>query len=120
VIYLGILFCIAIMGGIISVAFNKKSGFSTRVASLIALALMVLAIIICLVIAFTDNTVVVDESVLIVGAPVEAKKTGNDNTMVLLLLIIFLVAFFVTIAILAMKENRKTGIKKQGSISSIW
>jgi quinol-cytochrome oxidoreductase complex cytochrome b subunit len=118
-IYLGILFCLALLGGVISVAFNKKSNFPTRVASLIALALMVLAIIICLVVAFTDHTVAVDESVLIVGAPLEVKKTGNDNTMILVLLIIFLIVFFVAITVLTIKEHKKINVKKQDSLSSI-
>jgi amino acid transporter len=116
-VYLGILISIGIMGAIISMAFNKKSNFATRVASLIALALMLLAVIICLVVAFTDNTVVVDESVLIVGAPVEEKKPGNDNMMVLFLLVIALVVFFVVVAILAMKEHRKVNQKVQDSLS---
>jgi ABC-type dipeptide/oligopeptide/nickel transport system permease subunit len=119
-VYLGILFSIGIMVGVISVAFNKKSNFITRIASLIALALMVLTIIICLIVAFTDNTVVVDESVLIVGAPVEATKTGKDNTLILLLFIIFLVAFFVTVTVLALKEHKKINAKKQNSINSVW
>jgi len=112
-IYLGILFCIAIMGAVISMAFNKKSNFATRIASLIALALMIITVIICLVVAFTDNTVAVDESVLIVGAPVEVKKAGGDNTMVLSLLIFFLVGFFVVITVLAIKDHRKLNAKKQ-------
>jgi quinol-cytochrome oxidoreductase complex cytochrome b subunit len=118
-VYLGILFCVAIMGGIVSMAFNKKSNLPTRIASLIALALMILAIIICLIVAFTDNSVVVDDSVLIVGAPVEVKNADSDNTMVLLLLVIFLIVFFVIIAIFSLKEHRKINAKKQDSLSSI-
>jgi len=118
-VYLGILLSIAIMAGVISIAFNKKSNFATRVASLIALALMVITIIICLVIAFTDDKVAVDESVLIVGAPVEVKKTGRDNLLVLILLIVFLIAFFVVIMVLALKEHRLMNAKKQNNISSL-
>jgi len=117
--YVGILLSIAIMGGIISMAFNKKSNFATRIASLIALALMVLTIIICIVIAFTDNTVAVDVSVLIVGAPVETKKLGKDNMMIMFLLIILLVLFVAVIAILSMREHRKLNPKKQNDISSL-
>jgi membrane associated rhomboid family serine protease len=119
-IYLGVLISIGIMAAIISMAFNKKSSFTTRVASLIALGVMILAIIVCLIVAFTDNTVVVDASVLIVGAPVEVKKTGNDNTMVLFLLIIFLIAFFFFFLVFAMKEHRKINSKTPDSIISIW
>jgi amino acid transporter len=117
--YVGILLSIAIMGGIISMAFNKKSNFPTRVASLIALALMVITIIICLVVAITDNTVIVDESVLIVGAPIEAKKPDSNNFMVLFLLIIFLVGFFVVTSVLAIKEYRKLYPKKEDVIDTI-
>jgi len=112
-IYLGILLSIAIMGAVISMAFNKKSSFAVRIACLIALGLMLLTIIICLVFAMTDNKVVVDESVLIVGAPVETKKAGSDNLMVLFLLIIFLVAFFVVVTVLAIKEHKKLNAEKQ-------
>jgi len=117
--YVGILLSIAIFSGVISMAFNKKSNFATRVASLIALALMVLTIIICLIVGFTDNKVVVDESVLIVGAPVETKKTGKDNMLVLILLIIFLVLFVVVIAILSIKEHRKLTSPKQNDNKSL-
>jgi NADH:ubiquinone oxidoreductase subunit 4 (subunit M) len=116
--YLGILLSIAIMGAVISMAFNKKSSFAVRIASLIALALMLLTIVICLVFALTDNKVAVDPSVLIVGAPVETKKTGNDNLLVLLLVIIFLIAFFVVIAVLAIKEHKKINAQKQGAVDN--
>jgi len=116
--YVGILLSIAIMAAVISMAFNKKSTFAVRIASLIALGLMLLTIMICLVIGMTDNKVIADESVLIVGAPVETKKTGSDNIMILLLLIIFLIAFFVVIAVLAIKEHKKLNVKKQDSIDS--
>jgi len=106
-LYLGILLGIGIMGGIIFLAIDKKSTFIVRVASLIALGIMILTIIICLVMVFTDNRVPVDESVLIVGAPAEVKKGNTQNIWVLLLLIIVLVSIFLTIIILAMKENRK-------------
>jgi len=118
-IYLGILLSIAIMGAVISMAFNKKSSFAVRIACLIALGLMLLTIIICLVFGMTDNKVVVDESVLIVGAPVETKKAGSDNLMILFLLIIFLVAFFVVVAVLAIKEHKKLNADKQGNTDSI-
>jgi quinol-cytochrome oxidoreductase complex cytochrome b subunit len=118
-VYLGVLFCVGIMAAIISLAFNKKSNLPTRIASLIALALMVIAIIICLVVAFTDNSVIVDESVLIVGAPLEVKKSGSDNMMILLLLVIFLIVFVVVVAVLAMKEHKKLNAPKKDSLDSI-
>jgi len=118
-VYVGILLSIAIMGGVISMAFNKKSNFATRVASLIALGLMMLTIIICLVIGFTDNKVAKDESVLIVGAPEVVKKPDKNSMMILFLLIIVLVGFFAVIAILSLKDHKKINANKQDSADSI-
>jgi len=112
-IYLGILLGIGIMGAIVFMAVDKKSTFIVRVASLIALGVMILTIIICLIMVFTDNRVPVDESVLIVGAPSEVKEGSKHNVWVLLLLIIVLVSIFLAIIFLAMKENRKH-ISKSG------
>ena len=103
----GILIGVGIITGMVYLALNKKSDFVTRLASLIALGIMFLTIVICVFLIFTDNRVPVDESVLIVGAPVEVVKKGNDNTMELILLIIFLIGMFSVIAFLAMKENRR-------------
>jgi heme/copper-type cytochrome/quinol oxidase subunit 2 len=64
-------------------------------------------IIICIFIVFTDNTVPVDESVLIVGAVAEAEETGGSNIWVMLLLIVVLIIVFAVIAFFAMKENKK-------------
>jgi amino acid transporter len=95
------------MGAMVYLALDKKSNFATRVASLIALGIMILTIAICLFLIFTDNRVPVDESVLIVGAPVETVKDENNITMELLLLVIFMAGIFTWIVILAMKENKK-------------
>jgi len=117
-VYLGVLLGIGIISAMIYLALSKKSNFTTRLASLIALGLMFLTIVICLFMIFTDNRVPVDESVLIVGAPVEVVKKGNDNTMVLLLLIIILLGIFSLLIFLSMKENKKhskdTTNSKQG------
>lgn len=105
-----------IMFAMIYMALNKTSNFSVRIASLIALALMIITIIICVIFVFTDNRVPVDESVLIVGAPVEVKTEKNNNTMALALLVIFLIGVFILITILSMRENRKHIKKKDGAI----
>ena len=106
-IYLCVLIGIGIIGFMIYLAVDKKSNFPTRVASLIALGIMILSIIICLIIIFTDNRVPVDESLLIVGAPVEVSPDSGGNFWVLLLLVVFLLGIFTFIIVHAMKENRK-------------
>jgi len=111
-VYLGILLGISIMAAMIFLALNKKSTFSIRIASIAAIFLMVLTIIICLVLALTDNRVPVDESVLIVGAVPEPPEVNSTNVMVLTLLVIVLVVFFILIALFSVHEHRKGFPKK--------
>jgi len=106
-IFLGILFGLIIMGIMVYMALNKKSPFNLRVASLAALALMILTVIICLFIIFTDDRVPVDESVIIVGAIQETQEQSGSNIIILLLFIVFLAGLFITIAYFSMKEQRK-------------
>jgi len=121
-IFFGIVLGVCLMGGMVYMAVDKKSNFPTRVASLIALAIMILTIIICLFIIFTDNTVPVDESVLIVGAPVEVKETNTNDIFIMMLFIILLIAMFVVIAVVTMKEHKKSllKVKGNGASSSKW
>jgi len=107
-IYLGVLLGVFLMAAMIYMALDKKSNFATRVASLIALAVMILAVIVCLFIIFTDTTVPIDESVVIVGAPKETKQVNNNDIMVLMLLIIFLVILFGFVVYFTMKEHKKS------------
>lgn len=114
-IYLGVLVGLCIMVAIIRLAVDKDSNLPTRIAALIAFALMVITIIICVIIVFTDNRVPVDPSVLIVGAPVEVKEKGNNNFWLIFLLIIFLISVFSVVVFLAMKENKKQAHKSDNN-----
>ena len=106
------------MGAMIYLAVDKKSNFQTRLVSLGALAAMILTVIICLFIIFTDNRVPIDPSNLIVGAPVEVKE--ENNIPALLFSIIFFLALFLVIAFLAMKEHKKHAPKKGEVIFSVY
>jgi cytochrome bd-type quinol oxidase subunit 2 len=106
-VFFGVILGIGIMSGMVYLALDKKSSFQIRIASLIAIAIMMATVILCVFIVLTDNRVPVDESVLIVGAPVEVKQTRSGNTMVLLLLVIIMVVICILLAILSMHENRK-------------
>jgi len=99
------------LAAMIYLALDKKSSFVIRLASLGAIALMFIALIICIIIIVSDNTVPIDPSTLIVGAPppVKEKKT---NLFPIILTIVIMVALFVYIAVLAMKENKKNQTKK--------
>jgi len=110
-ILVGTIIGIITLAAMIYLALDKKSSFVIRLASLGAIALMFIALIICIIIILSDNTVPIDPSTLIVGAPppVKEKKT---NLFPIILTIVILVALFVYIAILAMKENKKNLPKK--------
>jgi len=108
--FFAVLIGIIIMGAVSYLALDKKSTFLVRMVSLAALALMILSVIICLVIVLTDNRVPVDESYPIIGPPPETapKEENNGNLLVLLFSILFLVALFVIITVLTMRENKKS------------
>ena len=105
------------MAAMIYLALDKKSNFQTRVASLAALAIMIITVIICLIIILSDNTVPVDPSTLIVGPPVETSE--DNNIMALIFSIVFMLVLFVIIAILARREHKKSLTPKNNSGYSI-
>jgi len=117
-IYFGFALAIGILGGTIYMTFDKKSDFHTRLAGLIALGVMLLTVIICLFIALTNNTVPVDDSVIIVGAPVVTKKDTSGNIMPLALSVILILIFYATIFFLALKEHKKNVPKKKTEAAS--
>ena len=114
-IFFGIVIGIVIMAAMIYLAIDKKSNFQTRVASLIALAVMILTVIICIILILTDTAVPFDPSTLIVGAPVEVQD-DNTNIIGIILPIIFLLAMFAVIVFLAMKEHKKHLTQKKDKV----
>ena len=107
-ILFGGLFAVVLMGAVIAMALNKKSNYRVRVASLIALAVMILTMLICLFIVLTDNRVPFDESVVIVGVPPETNEVSRSNIIILLVLIVFLLGLFGVIVYQSLKEHRKS------------
>lgn len=116
-IFIGVLIGVIIMSAMVYMALNKKSNFTVRIACLIALAVMILTLLICLFLIFTDNRVIVDESVLIVGAPVEVKEDVGNNIWILIVLGIFLFALLALVAFQSLKEKR-SNINKTSAILS--
>jgi len=117
-IFLGVFLGIAIMGSMIYMVMDKKSTPVIRTASLIAIGIMVLTSIICLFLIFTDNKVVIDESILIVGAPVEIPDESSSNIWIFLLLAVILLALFAIIAIHTITENRKNKQKSSDKMNN--
>ena len=111
-IFFGVVIGILIVGAMIYLALDKKSNLQTRIASLAALGIMIITVLICVFLILSDNRVPIDPSSLIVGAPVEAAEDGN-SLLGFFLSIIFLLALFIVIAYLAMKEQRKGKLQKK-------
>jgi len=112
-IYFGIALAIGTFGGMIYMTIDKKTDPTARLASVIALGIMVLTVIICLFIALTDKSVPFDESVLIVGAPPETKKDDGNSSMILALSVFLIVALYAVILLIALKERKKNMPKKK-------
>jgi len=108
--FFGVLIGLIIIGAVSYLAIDKKSTFLVRIVSLCALALMILTVAICLVLVLTDNRVPVDESVVQIGPPPEKapEKENGNNLLTLLFSIIFLIALFVIVAVISMRENKKS------------
>jgi len=113
-IFLGIFLGLIIFAAMVFMAINKKSNFPTRIASLIALAVMIITIIVCLSLVLLGGKTAVDESIVLVGAYEQetAPKTDNGNLMILLLQIIILIGLFILLIVLSMREHRKNNLKE--------
>ena len=100
---------IIMLAGVIYLALSKKSGFRIRVAALAALGLMVLSLIICLFLIMVRPAE--PAPFIPFDLPVEATPDTGSNMFALLGVILFLVALFLAVLMLAMRENRRSGDK---------
>jgi len=114
-IFMGVLLGLIIMAAVAFMALRKESSFSVRIASLAALGIMILTIIICTFLILTGVEEPVDESVLIVGAVQDAsakEKEGSGDMIIFILLLIVFLGFFAVIVFQTIKEHRKGETKK--------
>ena len=106
---------LCIFSVMVYLALSKKSRFWIRIAALIALGLMVLAMIVCVFVLFSGKTVhSVDFSASDPYIPVEPARPAG-NSILILVFIIFLLALFVAVLILSLRENRSKGNIKTNS-----
>jgi cytochrome bd-type quinol oxidase subunit 2 len=102
---------IAIMAGVIFLAVSPKSDFKVRVAALGALGLMVVTVIVCIVLYF--KAVATPQQLILpdmMPSDMPPPATSHSGTMIML--IIFMVALFVVIFILALKEQKRVKNKE--------
>jgi amino acid transporter len=109
-IFFGICIAVAIMIAVTYMAISKKSTFQVRVVSLICLAVMLLTVIICVVVAVNYTPHTTDWSAFIVEDPVkssEKQEVRGGNNIILIVFIIFMLIFFLIIMFLAVREHKK-------------
>jgi len=97
----------ALLGGVIYMALSKKSSFKVRIAALGALALMIVSVIICIIVYFkgeptTQYLVLPDMDPSDIPPP-----PSNVSPATMITLILFLLALFVVIFILALREQKR-------------
>jgi Na+/melibiose symporter-like transporter len=94
---------IVVFVGVVYLAISKKSSLVVRIAALVALALMVAAVIVCLYVIFGSP----GQATLItpVGPAIDAPPPQDSNFTEILILIIFLIAFFLLVFFLSLREQ---------------
>ena len=106
------------MGGVVYLAISKKSGKIVRMSALCALGLMVLTLIICLFILFNSGTsaekIPTEDELLI-----PPKTSGGINGFVLVIFLIFILALFITVLVLSLREKKLSHAKNQSKIDDI-
>jgi cytochrome bd-type quinol oxidase subunit 2 len=105
-IFAGIIIGLIILVAMVYLALDKKSTLIIRLASLGAIAVMLITVVICVIVILSDNTVPIDPSSLIVGAPPEVKEKKN-NSVSIIFSIVLVIVLFTFIAVQAMREHKK-------------
>jgi len=100
---------VTVFAGVIWLAISKKSSFKVRIAALVALGLMVLAVIVSIFIVFGVAVAVPDAGAMPEMPPPETPPptAPGANNNVLLLFVFFLLAMFLLVLVLSLREQRK-------------
>jgi hypothetical protein len=98
------------LAAVIYLAVSKKSTFKIRIAALIALAVMLLSVMVSIFVIFFGVGAAKPEGPLLpfVDPSPEPVKTGN-NFLVLVGFILFMIALFVVVFVMSIREQRKSG-----------
>jgi hypothetical protein len=98
------------LAAVIYLALSKKSNFTIRIAALIALGLMILSVIVSLFIIFFGVGAVKPEGPFLPFAePPPEPPAVKGDIMVLVGFVLFLIALFVVVFVLSLREQRKNG-----------
>jgi divalent metal cation (Fe/Co/Zn/Cd) transporter len=106
-----VIISLALLAGMVYIAISAKSDFTVRVAALGALALMIIAVIVCIFIFFKGTQA--QPFILLPDVdPADVPPPSGNNPFTMVMFAFFLIALFVMVFILAMREHKRSGGKK--------
>jgi FtsH-binding integral membrane protein len=95
-----------VLAGIIYLAISKKSSFTVRIASLIALGLMIAAVIVCLFIVFGMSAAPKGPWLPDAPSP-ETPPQAGSSSVAMIFFIVFLIALLLVVILVSMREHRR-------------
>ena len=108
-----ILLKIVAFSGIVYLALSKKSSPLIRKTAICTLALMVLAVIICLFVLFGSNTASTQIQ-FDVDSTLQPEPSSGISGLTLLLFIIFFLALFMFVFFISLRDKKKAQLNKTG------
>ena len=109
------------LAGIIYMAVSRKSSFKHRVAALVALALMIITVIICLFQIFGPSAASKATYYPPDMPPSSVPESQESNTGIMIALIIFLLLLFMAVLMLSIREYRNSkGEQPKGKKVHAW
>jgi len=97
----------------IVLALSKKSSFRMRVSALVALALMIVSLIVCVLVLFSVRTAEKGLPVFTDIPPAETTQQAPASGNVWLTFIVFLIAMFLLVLVLSIREQRRAGKRRR-------
>jgi len=118
--FLLVLLGLGTLGVVIYMAVSRKSPFMVRIVALGALALMILAVIICLLVFFKTGhkaEPVLLPDMLPSDIPPPAK---DNNVLTMVMFVFFMIALFVVVLVVALREQRRNDGKEVRPDKGSW
>ena len=103
------------LAGITYMAVSRKSSFFVRIASLGALSLMVITVVICLLFAFGVIGTSASAVPVLPDAASSSAPAEKGNAFSLIIFIVILVALFLVIVFLSMREQKRSASSKNNA-----
>jgi preprotein translocase subunit YajC len=103
--------CVILLAAVVYLAISRRSTFKVRLAALGALAAMIITVIICLFRIFTAPAAAVVQTY---PDSLPLPPAAPPNTMALVLFIVILMALFLIVLFLSIREQRRVSKEDEG------